>query len=277
MARQDQPITDIDGIGPKTQEKLRKRISTRGNRIFGDSVTVFDVESNQVKSRLELSTNQQTNLAAESSFSPSREARQKAREKGSQSRSRQQSDTIGRGDFRVGREELEEATEIFNSLSDEQQSEDKSSREPVTTNFGLWKENVDVLDFPSVDTPQSRRPRQEGNDFLLNDTEGQRRPRDAWRKSKPKQTDSMAQLGETPETADAERTGIVRNEDGAFVSRPLTPDKDEDQYRSKNGFVVGDEVQDPTIGRDPDTGEFEDRPLDSEPSNSVPDPFNFFK
>lgn len=276
MANQNTPITEIRGIGEKTANAVRKRISRRGNRITSGTVTVGDVVSSQTRAKIELDANQQRNIASETTaFSPSKRARNQSSAR-KEARDNQPSETINRGDYTIARNDFKAAREKFGNLSDEKQNEDRNSREPVTTNRELWEDNVDSLDFPGVDTPSTRRPRQQGNDFLFNDTTSQRRPRESWRESEPEQTEAQERLGQQPPTADSERTGIVRNENGTFISRPIEPDKSEGQYRSANGLYVGEEVQDPTIGRDPGTGEFEDRPLENEPTNDVPDPFDFF-
>jgi hypothetical protein len=105
---------------------------------------------------------------------------------------------------------------------------------------------------------------------VLNGTNSQTRPRENWRESRPEQTETQQRLGEQPDKADAERTGIYRAGDGEFVERPLQPAGD-GRFVSPNGQVVTQPLQDPTIGRDPDDGEFEDMPLSTEPSVPLPD------
>lgn len=271
MVDRNTPITEISGIGEKTAEKLRKRISTRGNRVTGD-LTVSDVttQRGQTFAQNVLASNQQKALSeATMAFTPDRESRQKMAKKQSQQRSQTGSDTIRRGDFTVQKDSIETAREKFNDLPDDKRSEDKSEREPVVTNVDLWSENISRFDFPGVDTPSNRRVRAEPSDSVLNGTNSQTRPRENWRESQPEQTETQQQLGEQPDKADAERTGIYRASDGEFVERPLQPAGD-GRFVSPNGQVVTQPLQDPTIGRDPDDGEFVDMPLSTEPSVPLP-------
>jgi hypothetical protein len=112
--------------------------------------------------------------------------------------------------------------------------------------------------------------RAEPSDSVLNDTDAQRRPRENWQESQPEPTETQRRLGEEPEKVDAERTGIYRAGDGEFVERPLRPAGD-GQFVSPNGQGVSQPLQDPTIGRDPDDGEFVDMPLATEPTVPLPD------
>jgi len=265
-------ITDISGIGPKTEQKLRKRLrKNRPTSRAGEKVSVRDVERNQEVSRFVLATDQQRALKdAGSSFKLDRDARKQeaaaSREKRRQQR--QESNTIRRGDFRVSKDDIRDAQNRFEELPSEERSNDKGSREPVTTDLGLWSENINTFDFPGVDTPSSRRVRAEPSDSVLNSPMSQQRPRKNWRDSQPEQTATQERLGEQPDKADAERTGIYRAGDGEFVERPLRPAGD-GQFVSQNGQIVSS-LQDPTIGRDPDDGEFEDMPLGREPRVPLP-------
>jgi hypothetical protein len=268
----DRVITDIKGIGPKTEQKLRKRLrKNRPTSRAGEKVSVRDVERNQEVARFVLAADQQRALRdAGSRLSLDRNAKRKeaAASREERRQQRQESDTIRRGDFRVSKEGIREAQDRFEDLPSEERSDDKSSREPVTTDRDLWSENIDTFDYPGVDTPSSRRVRAEPSDSVLNSPTSQQRPRENWRDSQPERTATQERLGEQPDKADAERTGIYRAGDGEFVQRPLRPAGD-GQFVSQNGQVVTS-LQDPTIGRDPDDGEFEDMPLGREPGVPLP-------
>jgi len=268
----DRPLTSVPGIGEKTERQVRRLISRPTSRVGEVTINEAARRKNVAAVQSVLQANQQRALAEVSSFQPDRSSRQPSQSAGSAG----ESEFLTRGDFRLPRDDFMGARETFQALPDDQQEDDRGSREPVTTNRDLWEDNIGILDYPGVDTPSQRRPRAQDDDSLLTDVETQRRPREAWRESKPEQTDAQQQLGEVPEGANAERTGILRTEDsGTFVSRPFSPDPSVSGFRSANGLVVGDAVRDPTIGRDPDTGEFIDRPLDEEPRYDVPDIFDF--
>ena len=269
----DQKLTDVRYIGEQTEQELRRRVrKNRATGRTGEELTTREAAKFSSISQFVLDSRQQQNLAETSGagFKPDRETRQKQAQKATQQRSGEQSETIRRGDFSVRRDSFKQARDRFEELPDDEQSEDRSSREPVTTDLDQWSNNVDKFDYPGVDTPQQRRVRQEAVDNLFTPIDAKRRAREAWRDSKPERTDTQQRLGETPRGFDAERTGVLRDaSDGEFVERPVT--KTDDGLVSANGRRVGRTFQDPTIGRDPDDGEFVDRALDSEPTISAPD------
>jgi hypothetical protein len=259
-------LTDVRGIGEKTAEKLRRRLSRPTGKL-GSEVTVGEAARADAVTKSILAADQQRALSDEAiSFNPERGARKET----TSSRERTRSDTLTRGDFRVQKEAVKTARGEFEDLPEDKRSEDKSGREPVVTDVELWRENINQLDFPGVDTPRSPRVRAEPSDSVLNDTDAQRRPRENWQESQPEPTETQRRLGEEPEKADAERTGIYRASDGEFVERPLRPAGD-GQFVSPNGQGVSQPLQDPTIGRDPDDGEFVDMPLATEPTVPLPD------
>lgn len=265
-------ITDISGIGPKTEKKLRKKLrKNRPTSRAGEKVSLTDVERNQAVAKFVLAADQQEALVeAGSRFTPDREVKQKIAKKKQDSRERSESDTIRRGDFRVSKDKFKSARERFKELPDDERSEDKNSRDPVVTDLDVWSDNIGRLDYPGVDTPSNRRVRTEDTDIALNDTNGLTRPRETFRNSKPEPDEAQRQLGIKPKGADAERTGLVRGSDGEFIERPLRP-TDSGAFRSANGRTVTGGLQDPTIGRDPDDGEFVDLPAGGEPSVPLPD------
>lgn len=266
-------ITDITGIGAKTEQKLRKRLrKNRPTSRIGETVSITDVERNQAIAKSILAADQQRAIKeAGGRIKLDRDARKQEAAASQEKRrqERQESDTIRRGDFRVSKDGIREAQDRFEELPSEERSDDKNSREPVTTDLDLWTENINTLDYPGVDTPSSRRVRAEPSDSVLNSPTSQQRPRENWRDSQPERTATQERLGEQPDKADAERTGIYRAGDGEFVKRPLQP-ADDGQFVSQNGQVVSS-LQDPTIGRDPDDGEFEDMPLGQEPTVPFPE------
>lgn len=267
-----QKLTDIEGIGPKTEQKLRKSIGAKRRNIenAGDELTVREATNFEAIAKSNLAADQQVALSDEAfSFSPTRRARN-AVSRNNNARDREESDTISRGDFRVGKDELKSARERFKELPEDERSEDKNSRDPVVTDLDVWRNNIGRFDYPGVDTPSNRRVRTEDTDIALNDTTGLRRPRETFRESKPEADEAQRQLGIDPDGADAERTGLVRASDGEFVERPLRP-TDGGAFRSANGQTVTGGLQDPTIGRDPDDGEFVDLPAGGEPAVPLPD------
>lgn len=272
----DEKITSVSGIGPKTENELRRALrGSRPTSRIGEPVTINEAERFESVTRTILAADQQRSLAeASTTFRPDRSARRRS---SSQGVTESTNNMISRGDFRVPRDDFQAARKTFGNLPEERQQKDQNSREPVTTDIGLWQNNIGLLDFPGVDTPRTRKPRAEESDAVLNDINGQRRPREAWRESEPELTETDLELGREPPAMEAERTGIMRTaDDGVFVRRPIEPDKEEETFRSANGLFVGENVRDPTIGRDPETGQFVDRPLDEEPVVNVPDPFGFF-
>jgi len=164
-------ITDISGIGPKTEQKLRKRLrKTRPTSRAGEKVSLTDVERNQQVARSVLAADQQQALLESGSrFTPDRETKQKIAKKKQDGRERSESDTIRRGDFRVGKDEFKSAREQFKELPEDERSEDKNSRDPVVTDFDVWSDNIGRFDSPGVDTPSNRRVRTEDTDIALND------------------------------------------------------------------------------------------------------------
>jgi len=270
----DQKLTDVPYIGEQTEQELRQRI--RGGRATsraGEEVTTREASKFNSVAQLVLDTRQQQKLSetSKAGFKPDRKTRQKQAQKAAKQRSqREQSDTIRRGDFSVSRDEFADARDRFEELPDEEQSEDRGGREPVTTNYDQWSSNIDKFDYPGVDTPQQRRVRQQTVDNLFTPIGAKRRAREAWRDSKPERTDAQERLGEVPEGFNAKRTGVLRDaSDGQFVERPVK--KTENGLVSANGRRVGATFRDPTIGRNPDSGEFVDRPLDNEPTITAPD------
>jgi len=269
-------ITDISYIGEKTARKLQKKLPSGARKTsrVGEEPTTSEVAKASSIAQFVLSSRQQQKLSEESGarFSPSKEARRKQAKKDRSNEDRSKSDTIRRGDYRVERDTYRGANETFEELPDDQQSEDKSSRDPVTTNLSVWEKNIDTLDYPGIDTPQSRKVRQNTVDNLFTPPSSKSK-REAWRESKPEPTDAQRKLGEKPEGADAKRTGVLRNDsNGQFIERPVKPGPD-GELQTANGREVSSVVQDPTIGRDPDDGEFVDRPLENEPSITVPGAF----
>jgi hypothetical protein len=267
-------ITDISGIGPKTEKKLRKRLrKNRPTSRAGEKVSVTDINRNQVIAKSILAADQQRALKdAGSRIKLDRDARKKEAA-ASREKARQESDTIRRGDFRVGKDEIREAQDRFEDLPDDRREKDKNSRDPVVTDLDVWQNNISRFDFPGVDTPSNRRVRTDDTDIALNDTTGLTVPRETFQNSKPEPDEAQRELGITPKGADAERTGLVRAKDGEFVERPLRP-TDGGAYRSANGQTVTGGLQDPTIGRDPDDGEFVDLPAGGEPAVPLPDSGN---
>lgn len=265
-------ITKISGIGPKTEKKLRKRLrKNRPTSRAGEKVSLRDVERNQQVAQFVLAADQQQALVeAGSQFRPDDKARRKMAKKKQQDQTRPESDRIRRGDFRVGKDELQSAQDTFEDLPDDRREEDKNSRDPVVTNLDVWEDNIGRFDYPGVDTPSNRRVRTDDTDIALNDTTGLSRPRPTFRNSKPEPDEAQRELGIEPKGADAERTGLVRASDGEFVERPLRP-TDGGAFRSANGQTVTGGLQDPTIGRDPDDGEFVDLPAGGEPAVPLPD------
>jgi len=265
-------ITKISGIGPKTEQKLRKRLrKSRPTSRAGEKVSVTDIERNQAVAKTVLAADQQEALIESGSrFKPDRETRQKIATNKQEKRDRSESDTIRRGDFRVGKDELKAARDRFEEVPEDERSEDKNSRDPVVTDLDVWSDNISRFDFPGVDTPSNRRVRTEDTDIALNDTTGLSRPRETFRNSKPEPDEAQRKLGIKPKGADAERTGLVRGSGGEFVERPLRP-TDGGAFRSANGRAVTGGLQDPTIGRDPDDGEFVDLPAGGEPAVPLPD------
>jgi len=269
-------ITDIPYIGEKTAQELKKKIpsSSRATTRAGDEPTTTEVAKNTAIAQFVLSSRQQQKLVEDSDarFTPSKEARRKQAKKARSNENRSKSDTIRRGDYRVDRDTYRDANETFEELPDDEQSEDKASRDPVTTNLSVWEKNIDTLDYPGIDTPQSRKVRQNTVDNLFTPPSSKSK-REAWRESKPEPTEAQRRLGEKPKGADAERTGVLRNDsNGQFIERPVKPGPD-GELETANGRDVSSVVQDPTIGRDPDDGEFIDRPLENEPEISVPGAF----
>jgi hypothetical protein len=270
----DRKLTDVPYIGEQTAEKLRQKLrGSRPTSRAGKPVSVDDATRFGTRAKTVLDTRQQRKLAEAADtfgFKMSREARQQQAAREQSSKTTADRKTIDRGDFTVRRDDFAEARERFNELPDDEQTEDRSSRESVTTNVDQWSNNIDKFDYPGVDTPQQRRVRQEAVDNLFTPIDAKRRAREAWRDSKPERTDAQERLGETPPGFNAERTGVLRDaSDGEFVKRPVK--KTEDGLVSANGRRVGTTFQDPTIGRDPENGEFVDRPLDSEPKINAPD------
>ena len=269
----EQKITDVPYIGEQTAKKLRKKL--RGNRPTsraGEPVSVDDATRFGTRAKTVLDTRQQRKLAEAADtfgFKLSREARQQQAARDQAKNTSSDRERIRRGDFVVSRDEFADARGRFEELPDEDRREDRDGREPVTTNYDQWSNNIDEFDYPGVDTPQQRRVRQQTADNLFTPVGAKARAREAWRESKPEQTDAQERLGETPPGFDAERTGVLRDaSDGEFVERPMK--KTDGGLVSANGRRVGTTFRDPTIGRDPDDGEFVDRPLDSEPTISAP-------
>jgi hypothetical protein len=268
----EQKLTDIKGIGPKTEQKIRDALTARqrGLEKVGDEVTVREATKNEAITKSKLAANQQVALSNEAfSFSATRRARN-AVSTSNKNRKQTDSDTIRRGDFRVGKDAIETARDRFEEVPEDERSEDKNSRDPVVTDLDVWSDNISRFDFPGVDTPSNRRVRTEDTDIALNDTTGLSRPRETFRNSKPEPDEAQRELGIKPKGADAERTGLVRASDGEFVERPLRP-TDGGAFRSANGQTVTGGLQDPTIGRDPDDGEFVDLPAGGEPGVPLPD------
>jgi len=269
----DKRLTDVPYIGEQTAEKLRRKLrGSRPTSRAGEPVSVQDATKFGTRAKNVLDARQQRKLAEAADtfgFKPTRKARQQQAAREQESNTPTDRKTISRGDFRVQRDDLESARDTFEELPEDKQSDDRSSREPVTTDLDQWENNVGKFDFPGVDTPQQRKPRQKTVDTLFTSIDGARRPREAWRDSKPERTAAQERLGETPAGFNAERTGVLRDsDDGEFVERPLQAT--DAGLVSANGRRVSATVQDPTIGRDPD-GEFVDRPLSSEPSINAPE------
>jgi len=269
----DQKLTDVPYIGEQTEEKLRRKVrKSRATSRSGSELSTREAAKFNSVAQFVLDSRQQQKLAEISGrgFKPDREARQKQAQKEAEGRTQETPESIRRGDFTVGRGNFKQARDRFNELPEGEQSDDRSSREPVTTDLDQWSNNVDKFDYPGVDTPQQRRVRQQPVDNLFTPVGAKRRAREAWRDSKPERTDAQERLGETPPGFNAERTGVLRDaSDGEFVERPVK--KTDDGLVSANDRRVGTTFRDPTIGRDPDDGEFVDRPLDSEPTISAPD------
>jgi hypothetical protein len=161
-------LTDLPGIGEKTERDLRK--SFRGDRAtsrIGKELSVNEVSS--VTSRgegglldVKLDKNQKESLASEIGRSVGGVVGSSRERSGSGSKI---PDGFKRqGEFLFESGQRKEAFQEFNDLSQDRQEADRAERARVTTDLEEWEDNKSGLDFPGVDTP-NRKPREKDKDL----------------------------------------------------------------------------------------------------------------
>lgn len=155
-------LTNIKYIGDQTERKLRRRLKgSRPTSKIGKKVSVNEAVLNGTVTKSILNAQQQRALAEGTRFFPERSARQ---DTSTTTTSSGQSDTIRRGDFRIPRDEFQEARNTHDERSIRAQHFDEEKRARVTTDVDQWKSDPNSFDFPGVDTPSSRNPRREEKD-----------------------------------------------------------------------------------------------------------------
>ncbi len=168
-------LTDVPYIGEQTEQELRRRLrGSRATSMIGNEVSINEAERYQEVARFVLNARQQRELAeVATGFHPERSARQQQ-----ERTSTGPGETIRRGDFRIGRDEFQEAQEVHDERTAVSQEHDEERRARVTTDFDRWAADPNSWDFPGVDTPSQRRPRRQEKDRGFVDENSLLRPFD---------------------------------------------------------------------------------------------------
>jgi len=161
-------LTDIDGIGPATKDKIM------AVREINNTQDVQDMSADELADKANISRSRASKAISGLGGNPSVSKRNKST--GTVSAAGMKT---AQGDFMVGFSEMDKARakNDARSRSKEAVRTDDRKRAPVTTDFDKWKNNKSRFDFPGVDTP-----RQEPN--LL--------PKDVKQDEKPETTDFEA-------------------------------------------------------------------------------------
>jgi hypothetical protein len=168
-------LTDVPGIGPATERKLRRTIGreSRSTANLGDELTIREAErklGTGKGSPLDslLARDQKEALAEELGRAVGGVG---SGVSSSSSRENPIPDERTRvGDFLVEQGTRQEAFDEFQELPADRRRADKEQRARITTDLEEWEQNISGLDFPGIDTP-GRRVREQEKDigFSLDD------------------------------------------------------------------------------------------------------------
>jgi hypothetical protein len=183
----------IDGVGPKTAEKVKGTIIEGEGRIQAPQ-DVSDLTDDQLADKAGISKNRARKVIKGAGGNPDREPRSTT---GSVSAA---GIKLPQGEFVTEVSDQDKAEAKFSTSrnrgigrSQNAAIADKGKRAPVTTDFERWKNNKGELDFPGVDTPT------ESPDV---------RPKDLRQEQRPDTTDpqqSAAARSTVPESPSTER------------------------------------------------------------------------
>lgn len=184
----------IDGVGPKTAEKVKGTIVEGTGRIQAPQ-DVSDLTDDQLADKAGISKTRARKVIKGAGGNPDREPRR--RSTGSVSAA---GIKLPQGEFVTEVSDQDKAEAKFSTSrnrgigrSQNAAIADKNKRAPVTTDFERWKDNKGELDFPGVDTPT------ESPDV---------RPKDLRQEQRPNTTDpkqSAAARATVPDAPSTER------------------------------------------------------------------------
>lgn len=144
----------IDGVGPKTADKLKSTIIDGTGRVQSPQ-DVSDLTDEELAQEAGISTNRARKVIKGAGGNPDREPRRTST--GSVSAA---GIKVPTGEFKteVGDKDKAEAkvsTSMNRGIGRSQNAAiaDKSKRAPVTTDYDRWKNNKGELDYPGADTP----------------------------------------------------------------------------------------------------------------------------
>jgi hypothetical protein len=188
---------DIDGIGPKTANKIK---SVRGVNAPTD---VADMSADELSDKAGISHSRATKAIKAGGGNPN----QSKQNSSSLSNISTAGMTRPQGDFQVPVNEIDKARAKNDTMtrSEEAIKQDDRKRAPVTTDLNKWANNKAKFDYPGVDTPT-----QEPN--LL--------PKDVKQDDKPETTDFEArdeQIKERNELSFPRTTADARGNEGAIL------------------------------------------------------------
>jgi len=208
----------IDGVGPKTAEKVKGTIVEGEGRIQAPQ-DVSDLTDDTLAEKAGISKTRARKVIKGAGGNPDREPRR--RSTGSVSAA---GIKLPQGEFVTEVSDQDKAEAKFSTSrnrgigrSQNAAIADKNKRAPVTTDFERWKSNKGELDFPGVDTPTDSpdvRPKDLKQEQRPNTTEPTEDKRAVERQSVNAAAPGQGILLESEAEASPEQSDVL----GAFVS-----------------------------------------------------------